>query len=189
MASFFKIFPETKTVSPKVYPLQYCIHYPHNDIVNSLHTILLDNDDNISSVIISWIFVQCLLRYKKYTKQDVQLISGRVRTQPDSWEEHMWVYDKKENYYIDIASQRFLPNYCLCSQDFSAFTNYIPYETVEDLFEIFKSEYDDDFDDLFEDKDTNIGDIIKTVGRQIRKGGKKSKRKLHHHRKTNRRFV
>jgi len=201
MASLFKVHPEMATVTPIVYPMQYCIRYPHNDIVNAVYDIFFEKyrEDNISSEIISWIFIKCLIRYKKYKKDDdVEIIKGRVQRpsvlfedQP-AWDDHVWVYDKKENFYIDIASQRFLPNYCLCSQNLAAFTNYIPYEVAENLFDIFKEEYDDDYEIFKDAKSETIKDIVNMIGRNLRGGKKrksKRKRKLHNHRKSNRHFI
>jgi len=208
MASLFKfstVHPESVTSTPKIYPMRYCIRYPHNDIVNAVYDIFFEkySEDNISSDIISWIFIKSLIRYKKYTKKDVKIIKGRVQrpstlfkeleqdeVAEPNWDDHVWVYDVKEKFYIDIASQRFLPTYCLCSQNLAAFTNYKVYEVAEDIFDIFTEEYDDDYEIFEDDKSETIDDIVSMIGKKISRGGKrKSKRRLHNHRKTNRRFI
>jgi len=58
----------------------------------------------------------CLL---KELVPHIEIIAGEVRGH-----NHIWAYDTKENYYIDITSEQFGLPPCLCSQDISEFEKY-----------------------------------------------------------------
>jgi hypothetical protein len=81
-----------------------CISYKHNDIVNVIYDILGTKYGQIEAMcdIASWLLRYLLIKHRNYNEEDVVLVCGFVQEI-----DHVWVYDKKENVYIDITIEQF----------------------------------------------------------------------------------
>jgi hypothetical protein len=120
----------------------HCSMYKHADIVNAIYIVLSDYEPNLEAMCdcASWMLKELLIHHRQYEEKDVELICGKVNKT-----NHIWVYDKKENYYIDITSEQFSSEQpfpiCFCTQNKEDLDTlgYVPTneETAEQVCESF----------------------------------------------------
>jgi hypothetical protein len=91
-----------------------CSMYKHTDIVNAIYTVLVEYEPDLEAMCdcASWMLRELLIKYRKYSVDEVELLCGKVKGI-----NHIWVHDKKEDYYIDITSEQFKFPKCLCSKN------------------------------------------------------------------------
>jgi hypothetical protein len=82
---------------------KYCIDYPHSDIVNAIYTVLSKYQIEAMCDGASWLLRELLISHKKYDPTQVELICSIVNNH-----HHVFVLDKKYDYYIDITSEQFI---------------------------------------------------------------------------------
>ena len=174
-------FEMTTLRSSKVHPY-FCVNYKHMDIVNIIYTSFFEKYDDIEfmSDIMSWIFVKMVMKYRGYTSNDIELIQGTIKKRGRLHEDHIWIHDIKENYYIDFTSGYYSEHYCLCSNKNTDFEGYVPSSNlnINELDEKFNADYD-----IIEDEGT-IEEMMTTIEKKINKRGGKSKRRKSKRRKT-----
>jgi hypothetical protein len=129
----------------------YCSNYPHSDIVNAIYTVLSAYQIEAMCDCASWLLREFLIVYKNYDLNQVELICSIVNDM-----NHVFVLDKKYNYYIDITSEQFVDKQgnqietCIGTESITTFENLgynILGEDTKNVCEIFCKEscvlYDD----------------------------------------------
>lgn len=93
---------------------KYCNVYKHTDIVNAIYSVLEEYEPNLEAMCdcASWMLREILIKHRNYSADDVELLCGKV-----NGVNHIWVYDKLEQYYIDITSEQFQFPKCFCSKN------------------------------------------------------------------------
>ena len=153
-----------------------CAQYKHKDIVTAIYKVISKYQIEAMCECASWLLRYMLIIYRHYPENQVEILSGRVDKLY-----HVWVYDKIENYYIDITSEQFLDeSKCLCTQDINDFYKLgyvITFETTTD--QIYKSVLDEPF--IVYDTDGNKITLIYLLNQVKRHlgivGGKRTKKK------------
>jgi hypothetical protein len=154
-----------------------CHNYKHKKIVNAIYDVLSEYQIEALCDCASWMLRHMLITYEKYPEFEVELISGRF---DETY--HVWVYDKIENYYIDITSEQFLdadifPSY-FCSQDIKDFLK-LGYEVTneETTDEISKSVTNEPYILIDKGKKITLTDLLDKVKQKLNIVGGKSKSK------------
>ncbi len=88
--------------------------YKYKATLDKIREVLLQYESNLEAMCD---LATCLLNQ---LVPHISIIAGEVHTS-DEIINHVWAYDEKEKYYIDITSEQFNFPRCLCSQDISEF--------------------------------------------------------------------
>ena len=154
-----------------------CQNYKHKKIVNAIYDVLSEYQIEAMCDCASWLLRHMLITYEKYPEFEVDLISGRFEKTY-----HVWVYDKIENYYIDITSEQFLDDSTyFCSQDINDFLK-LGYEITDEetTEEINKSVTDEPYILIDKGKKVTLKDLLNKIKKKLNiVGGKTRKQRKH----------
>jgi len=155
------------------YPKYSCEPYKNYDLIHKLHHLFFKTykGEEYMQDSVTWIVFKALLLYKKYHKDDIELIRGDIHGTP-----HSWLYDKKEKCFIDITGPQ-----CVQSLEELIELGYTqdPSFSHDELINEWKKEYNDDYI-VFADQYITVRELLTTLQP---KGGK-SKRRLPKYRKS-----
>lgn len=87
--------------------------YKYKATLEKIREVLLQYESNLEAMCD---LATCLLTQ---IVPHIEIIAGEVHTEKKI--NHVWAYDTKEKYYIDITSEQFGFPPCLCSQDIEEF--------------------------------------------------------------------
>ena len=90
--------------------------YKYKVTVDKIREVLLQYDSSLEAMcdLATCLLIQIV--------PHIEIIAGEV-TYHSKKINHVWAYDSKEKYYIDITSEQFGFPPCLCSQDVTDFEN------------------------------------------------------------------
>lgn len=89
------------------------MNYKYKTTLNKIREVLLQYESNLEAICD---LATCLLTQ---IVPNIEIIAGEVHTYKRI--NHVWAYDTKEKYYVDITSEQFGFPPCFCSQDISDF--------------------------------------------------------------------
>lgn len=150
-----------------------CREYENYDIVNKVYNLFFveNKDEEFTQDSVTWILYKSLILYKNYTPDQIELIQGHINR-----ENHIWLYDKKEKFFIDVTSELVSLNRCICTKDRKEFSKLGYSDSYAELVRKLSNRYDDDYI-VFADKWITLREIVKTIGGGKRKLRKRTKRK------------
>ena len=88
--------------------------YKYKSVLTKLREVLLKYNKNMESM------CDCCVCVLMNLIPSIELIVGEVHLDKKKIS-HVWAYDTKEKYYIDVTSEQFEFPKCLCSQDWTEF--------------------------------------------------------------------
>ncbi len=97
--------------------------YKHYDIVQNIHDVLLEYESNLEAM------CDCATFMLTQLIPNIQIFVGYVNDTVNDIP-HVWAYDTKEKYYIDITSKQFGFSEIICSQDIQELSRYIISDNV-----------------------------------------------------------